>query len=83
MASPYLRGNMTLEEAAFDLGVSAESLKSAIQAVPQLGEFGIGPLANGGKIKRAIWESASTGTSVFQEVAGILRRGAPYQISGQ
>ena len=77
LASPFIRGNVSVEEAAYELGLSdPNELKTAIRNNPRLrDELGLKPWANGDSIKRNEWQSVRGLTSTFQEAADELRRG--------
>ncbi len=80
IASPYIKGGLTLEQAARELGIAdVKELKIAIENNPALRDrLSLAPLANGGTVARKHWESKSdTGDSVFQNAAAELKRGSP------
>jgi mono/diheme cytochrome c family protein len=74
----YLLQEMTLEEAARELGLKeAKVLQGAIEANPRLQELGLYPLAKGNAIKREVWENTAFAFSPFQEAARELKLGLP------
>jgi hypothetical protein len=81
LATPFLRGNLTLEEAALELGIQdPKELQGAIKASGTLrDELGLKPLVAGATIKREVWQSVRGLTSLFQEVAAELQRGQPFR----
>lgn len=78
LASPFVRGNVSVEEAAFELGLAdPKELQVAIKNNAKLrDELGLKPWANGDLIKRGEWQSVRGLTSTFQEAAEELRRGS-------
>jgi serine/threonine-protein kinase len=67
-----------LREAALELGLKdPAALKTAIEANEQLQRWGLGPLANGGTIRREAWESLENVNSPFQDAASALGLGTP------
>ncbi len=81
LATPFLRGNVTLEEAALELGIEdPRELQLAIKNNVRLrDERGLKLWLNGGTIKRDVWQSVRGLTSTFQEAAAELQRGTPYR----
>lgn len=77
LASPFIRGNVAVEEAAYELGIAdPKELQIAIKNNAKLrDELGLKPWVNGDTIKRAEWQSVRGLTSTFQEAAEELRRG--------
>ena len=74
----YLLQEMTLEEAASEVGLKdSKVLQATIQANPRLQELGLYPLAKGTTIKREVWENTAFVFSPFQEAARELRQGVP------
>jgi Planctomycete cytochrome C len=82
LATPFLRGNVSLEEAALELGLAdPKELQFAIKNNARLrDELGLKPWLNGDTIKRESWQSVRGLTSPFQETAAELQRGASYRI---
>ncbi|HEV3386778.1 MAG TPA: c-type cytochrome domain-containing protein [Gemmata sp.] len=78
LASPFIRGNVSVEEAAFELGITdPKELQIAIKNNARLrDELALKPWVNGNTIKRAEWQSVRRLTSTFQETAEALQRGA-------
>jgi serine/threonine-protein kinase len=81
LATPFLRGNVTLEDAALELGIAdPQEFKASIKANGRLrDELGLKPWLNGDTIKRDVWQSVKGLTSTFQETAAELQRGTPYR----
>jgi serine/threonine-protein kinase len=78
LASPYLKSNVTLAQAARELGIKDPLvLKVAIENNPVLrNTLGLRGLAAGGTVKREFWESLGRdGYSIFQSAAAELKRG--------
>lgn len=74
----YLHQELTLEEAARELGLSdPKVLQAAVQANPRLQMIGLFPLAKGNTIKREVWEDTAFLLSPFQEAARELNLGTP------
>jgi serine/threonine-protein kinase len=76
----YIHQELSLDEAASELGIAAKDLQTAILSNPTLQTMGLLPLARGGTIKREAWECLDLNVSPispFQETARILRRGTP------
>jgi serine/threonine-protein kinase len=74
----YLLQEMTLDEAARELGVQdPQVVRGTIQANPRLQELGLYPLAKGNAINREVWENRAFVVSPFQEAAHVLRQGVP------
>ena len=79
IARLYLKDIGTVE-AACELGLADPTeLQIFIRANPRLRELGLGPLADGERIKRAAWESVEGFTSPFQEAARELELGTPFR----
>jgi serine/threonine-protein kinase len=71
--------DVNLEAAAYELGLDDPSkLKSLIESNRRLRQLGLGPLANGGTVKRDVWSSLQFTTSPFHNVARELGLGTPY-----
>jgi serine/threonine protein kinase len=71
--------DLNLEEVAFELGVSdPKKLQALIEANGKLRELGLGPLLQGGAIKRELWSSQTFALSLFHNVARELGLGTPY-----
>jgi serine/threonine-protein kinase len=80
VARQYLLKELTLEDAALELGLGLaerERLRVAIQNNPRLAALGLRPLATGATIKRETWESRERFVSPFQEAASALELGVP------
>jgi hypothetical protein len=78
LARLYILREVGLEEAATELGLAdPKVLQVAIQVNEALRRLGLGPLANGGTIKREVWESRARFNSPYQEAANALERGTP------
>jgi serine/threonine-protein kinase len=74
----YVR-DLGVEEAALELGIEdPHKLKALIEGNPTLRKLGLGPLANGGTIKRDVWSSLEFTTSLFHNVAQELGLGTPH-----
>jgi serine/threonine protein kinase/mono/diheme cytochrome c family protein len=72
------------DEAAGELGLAdAARLRTIIGGNPRLRRLGLGPLADGRRIKRAVWESKEFGTTPFQEAALELGLGTPLLNTGE
>jgi hypothetical protein len=70
-----------LREAALELGLKdPAALKAAIEANEELQRLGLGPLANGGTIRREAWETLQGFNSPFQDVANALNLGTPKRV---
>lgn len=68
------------EELAFELGVvDPAELKVAVRVNTQLRALGLGPIVEGGTIKREEWESLSHTISTFQKTASELELGVPFR----
>jgi serine/threonine-protein kinase len=82
VATPYLKGDVSLEEAALELGLrDPKELRQAVQKSPHLrDDLGLKPWLQGGTVKRRTWESVQGQYSAFQEVAAELHRGTPYVV---
>jgi serine/threonine-protein kinase len=79
LASPYLKGNLTLEQAARELGLKdPQELAAAIRNNPTLRiRLALNDLAQGNTIRREFWESLGPGDqSIFQSAAEELKRGS-------
>jgi serine/threonine-protein kinase len=78
VARQYLLKELTLEDAALELGLAdPERLRVAIANNPRLPALGLKPLAIGATIKRETWESRERFVSPFQEAASTLEQGVP------
>jgi cytochrome c5 len=78
VAGRYLKRGVTVEEAAFELGLpDAKDLQAAVKANPALAGLGLGLWLGGGVINRKSWEERKGVDSAFQETARELRRGLP------
>jgi serine/threonine-protein kinase len=78
VARLYVR-DLGLEEVARELGMEdPQKLKALIEGNSTLRKLGLGPLANGGTIKRDVWSSLEFTTSLFQNVAQELGLGTPH-----
>ncbi len=78
LARQYLLREVGLGEAAVELGLAdPRELQAALRMNEALRRLGLGPLANGGTIKREVWESRAHFNSPFQEAANALGRGTP------
>jgi len=69
----FYRRDLDLDDAAFELGLSAERLQDEIERNDDLQFLGLGPLARGRKINRASWESKEFHVSPYQLAAKILK----------
>jgi serine/threonine-protein kinase len=68
-----------LEEVAFELGIEdPNKLRTLIESSRKLRELGLGPLLEGGSIKRDVWSSLEFTTSAFHNVARELGLGTPF-----
>jgi serine/threonine-protein kinase len=82
IAKLHLKSDVGPEEAAFELGIrDPKVLQEAIRTNSTLREaLGLGPLAEGNRIKREAWESLKEqGFSPFQQAAQELRLGRPFR----
>jgi mono/diheme cytochrome c family protein len=82
LASPYLKSNLTLEQAARELGMNEpQRLKLAVENNPTLkNTLGLAALAKGGTIKRDFWESdPGIGMTIYQATANELKLGSVRQ----
>jgi serine/threonine-protein kinase len=67
------------EEVALELGLEdPKKLQELIRDSRKLRALGLGPLAEGGTIKREVWGSREFTTSLFHEVARELGLGTPF-----
>ncbi len=82
VAKQFLVDTLTLEDLAFELGVSTDRLRGAIEFDPQLQQLGLAAVVGGAKINREVWESGA-GTSMFQKVAKSLKLGTPTGVVAQ
>jgi Planctomycete cytochrome C len=73
----YVR-NLGLEEVAYELGLEPAALKTLLANNRRLRALGLGPLAEGGTIQRAVWSSLENVTSLFHNVARELELGTPH-----
>ncbi len=81
IASPFLKGMVTLEDAAVELGVSKDKLQTIIENNPVLrDELGLQILANGGTLRREVWQSPKGLVSPYQGAAAELKLGTPQHI---
>jgi mono/diheme cytochrome c family protein len=72
----YLR-ELDAGDAACELGLRGPSeLTELMGRRPELRDLGMGPLLEGAKIKREVWERTE-GTSLYQEASRLLGRGTP------
>lgn len=69
--------DLNLEETAFELGIEPKDLETALKHNPKLRELGLGPLREGGSIKRSTWSSQDGLISPFQNVAREMGLGTP------
>lgn len=78
-ARRYDEARVDAKAAAADLGLPDPSrVAAAVRAEEHLRtRFGLGPLADGGSVARAAWESTEFVTSGFQELARELNVGTP------
>jgi serine/threonine-protein kinase len=75
-ARAYLRQDVTLETAALELGLlDGKELKEAIEKNPVLRQIGLLPLAQGGSLKRSVWEGGAV--SLMQRTAREMGLGTP------
>jgi hypothetical protein len=63
--------------AAYELGIKPEEFKADVKNNQNLRQLGLGPLLNGERVKRSLWESDGLVLSVFQETASELGTGTP------
>ena len=64
----------------FDLGLADVSeLQNRVKNNSELRNLGLGPLANGEKIKRETWHSLGRFLSQFQQAARQLELGTPHR----
>jgi hypothetical protein len=63
--------------AAYELGITPEEFKADVKNNQNLRQLGLGPLLNGERVKRSLWESDGLVLSVFQETASELGTGTP------
>jgi serine/threonine-protein kinase len=78
LAGRQLKRGVSLEEAAFELGIAdPKDLQAAIKANSTLEGLGLGQWLNGGVINRKNWEERKGVDSAFQETARELKRGLP------
>jgi serine/threonine-protein kinase len=68
---------LNLEKAASELNTTAERLAEAIRTHDSLRKMGLGPLAEGERITRSVWESREFAVSPMQQASRILGAGAP------
>ncbi len=82
LASPYLKGAVSAEQAGLELGISAPELRASIKANGKLRDaVGLKILtAPGGVLKRQTWESVREVFSPFQDAAAELQLGTPMRI---
>lgn len=74
--------DMDINDVCSELGLAdPQQLMQAIASNRFFARLGLGPLAQGEKIKRKVWESREGGVSTFQEVARELRLGTPMVFS--
>ena len=74
--------DLGLADAARELGLDdPRDLAAAIRSSSRLRTMGLGPLARGEVIKRAVWDSLETHLSTFQRAARELERGTPLRIN--
>jgi mono/diheme cytochrome c family protein len=74
--------DLGLADAARELGLDdPNGLAAAIRSSSRLRTMGLGPLARGEVIKRAVWDSLETHLSTFQRAARELERGTPLRIN--
>src|SRR5262249_53578029 len=77
IARYYRLDDLDAAAAAAELGIeSGDRLVAFIRSDPRLGEYGLGPLAQGGHIKRGDWEKLE-GNSVMQRASRELGLGTP------
>jgi serine/threonine-protein kinase len=70
VAKPFLRKNIDLQTAAYELGLAdSKTLEQAIQTNRTLQQLGLEPLVQGNAIQRASWEHLDGDHSLFQRVA--------------
>jgi len=71
--------DLGVEEVALELGMEdPKKLQAMIEGNPMLRRLGLGPLTNGGSIKRDVWSSLEFTTSLFHNVARELGLGTPH-----
>lgn len=74
-------GNLSLTDAAAELGLKdSQRLAQAIESSLTLRAQGLGPLAHGGAIDRAFWQSRKAVISPLQSAARQLNLGAPLNV---
>lgn len=72
--------DLGIEEVALELGMTdPESLAASIRASSRLRTLGLAPLAQGEKIKRALWDSQAKVLSTLQLTASELDLGTPHR----
>lgn len=82
LASPFLRGNVKVDEAARELYLdSGKELQAIVKGNGRLrDELGLKVWANDGTLKRSAWHSVINIYSPYQEAAAELQRGTPVRI---
>lgn len=78
VARRYVK-DLALEDVAAELGLEDPAeLAGAIKGNPELRRQSLGPLLDGGSIKRSAWESLKFFNAPYQDAALQLERGTPY-----
>jgi serine/threonine-protein kinase len=73
--------DLGLEEAACELNFAdPKDFKLLIEKNERLRELGLGPLAQGSRVKRQLWQSLRGTYSLFHKVAAELGRGTPVRV---
>jgi mono/diheme cytochrome c family protein len=77
----YLLKELTVEEAAYELGLDdPKLLQGAVRVSEPLRNLGLGPFAAGGTIKREAWDALTNFNSAFQEAASALDVAVPKRV---
>lgn len=80
----FYGADVNLETAACELGLAdAKELSAAIKNNPRLRKLGLGPLINGQRIDRQVWENTEAVVSPMQQVAREMDLATPYVILSQ
>lgn len=77
----FYGGDISLEIAAFELGLAdPDELATAIKNNPKLRRLGLGPLLQGQRIDRQVWENRDAIVSPMQHAARELNLATPYVV---
>lgn len=80
IARLYLK-DLDLRSVAMELGLDdPEKLRASIKDNRRLREVGLGPLLQGGSIKRENWDSLRAFISLYHDVARELELGTPFRV---